>query len=336
MVIQVRGRTLESIPDTLDEFFDGTPEIGMANLLLTEIEHTQMWRDEVLFIHQRQQATSDYRENTRVRWIGSHAALTCHICLMRHKISGVGSIGHFDNYCCWQFGEESSAHRDGIELMLDEIAYLSNGDVDDGLVEVTITGGYEDERGDAAKNSMSLLRALHEDARLVELRHFCVGPYNTTAASEEKVGPHLRLGPKTAILKGMALDLKSQIIFPAIFDWGQLSDFQTQIQDIARIKSGLPPLDTEDAHKTADSTFKPKSLRNRAKEKMDRLKKEEKRQMELEKKRSHQINADGPMTNVRLKPTGINENGRKPFKSKFIDFQALRHESTKTIMIVYN
>ena len=37
------------------------------------------------------------------------------------------------------------------------LAHLSDGDVDDGAVEVTITGGYEDERGDAAKNSMSLL-----------------------------------------------------------------------------------------------------------------------------------------------------------------------------------
>ena len=143
MVIQVRGRVLDSIPDTLEEFFDANPEIGVANMLLTDMEHTSMWRDEVLFIHQRQQATSDYRENERVRWIGtrtfqnsvsgksgkrtrssfsgSHAALTCHICLMRHVTTGVGSIGHFDNFCCWQFGDDSSAHKDGIQVMLDEI-----------------------------------------------------------------------------------------------------------------------------------------------------------------------------------------------------------------------
>lgn len=329
MVIQVRGRVLEDLPDTLEEFFDENPEIGMANLVLTEMEHTKMWRDEVLFIHQRQQATSDYRENKRVRWIGSHAALTCHICLMRHVKSGVGSIGHFDNFCCWQFGEESSAHRDGIELMLDEIAHLSDGDADNGQVEVTITGGYEDERGDAAKNSMSLLQALQEDRRLVELRHFCVGPYNTKEANEEKVGPHLRFGPKTAILKGMALDLKSQMIFPALFDWGQMSDFQTQIRDIARVKNGLRPLDTEDQRKTEDSTFKPKSLRNRAKEKMDQLEKEQKRNQEIaEKRRMSQVNNNPnlAMNHLRLKPTGINENGIKPFKSKFIDFYAMRNE----------
>ena len=52
---------------------------------------------------------------------GSHAALTCHICLMRHTETGVVSIGHFDNFCCWQFGEESSAHKDGIQIMLEEI-----------------------------------------------------------------------------------------------------------------------------------------------------------------------------------------------------------------------
>ena len=58
-------------------------------------------------------------------------------------------------------------------------AHLSDGDADDGVVEVSVVGGYEDERGDASKNSLSLLTALHEDPRLMELRHFCVGPYNT-------------------------------------------------------------------------------------------------------------------------------------------------------------
>ena len=44
--------------------------------------------------------------------------------------------------------------------------YLSDGDADFGSVEVSVFGGYEDERGDAAKNSMSLLRALYDDPRL--------------------------------------------------------------------------------------------------------------------------------------------------------------------------
>ncbi len=113
---------------------------------------------------------------------------------MRHTVTGVVSIGHFDNFCCWQFGEESSAHRDGIQIMLEEIAFLSDDDVDDGVVEVSVFGGYEDERGDAAKNSMSLLHALHADPRTLELRHFCVGQYNTIDATEEakKGDRHIR------------------------------------------------------------------------------------------------------------------------------------------------
>ncbi len=69
-----------------------------------------------------------------------------------------------------------------------------------------MVGGYEDERGDAAKNSLSLLRALHDDPRRVEVRHFCVGPYNTrqTMAHELRVGPGGALGPKTAVLKGFS------------------------------------------------------------------------------------------------------------------------------------
>ena len=61
-------------------------------------------------------------------------------------------------------------------------------------MEVSVFGGYEDERGDAAKNSMSLLRALHDDPRALELRHFCVGPYNTVDADEEtkRTDRHIR------------------------------------------------------------------------------------------------------------------------------------------------
>ena len=57
--------------------------------------------------------------------LGSHAALTCHIVVMRHIITGVVSVGHFDNFCCWQFGDDSSAHRDGINIMLEEIGDFS-------------------------------------------------------------------------------------------------------------------------------------------------------------------------------------------------------------------
>ena len=40
---------------------------------------------------------------------------------MRHVVTGVVSVGHFDNFCCWQFGDDSSAHKDGINIMLEEI-----------------------------------------------------------------------------------------------------------------------------------------------------------------------------------------------------------------------
>ena len=74
MVLQVNGQLLEWIPSiedgSLDEFFDENPEICDSNLQLTNVPHTKMWREEVLFIRQRMQATSDYRENKKVRWIG--------------------------------------------------------------------------------------------------------------------------------------------------------------------------------------------------------------------------------------------------------------------------
>ena len=60
----------------------------------------------------------------KIYFSGSHAALTCHIVVMRHRVTGVVSVGHFDNFCCWQFGDESSAHKDGIDIMLEELGKL--------------------------------------------------------------------------------------------------------------------------------------------------------------------------------------------------------------------
>ena len=61
---------MEDVPENLEDFFDSFPSIGRANMELTGREHVNMWRDQVLFIRQRQQATSDFRENPKVRWIG--------------------------------------------------------------------------------------------------------------------------------------------------------------------------------------------------------------------------------------------------------------------------
>jgi len=47
MVLQVRGRQVTSMPETLPEFFEAFPELGEANRQLTSIPHTQMWRDQV-------------------------------------------------------------------------------------------------------------------------------------------------------------------------------------------------------------------------------------------------------------------------------------------------
>jgi hypothetical protein len=66
-----------------------------------------MWRDEVLFIRQRQQATSDYRENKNIRWIGALLFECCknakfrviceHVSIVRKSW---GNVGHFEIYQC--------------------------------------------------------------------------------------------------------------------------------------------------------------------------------------------------------------------------------------------
>ena len=93
---------------------------------------------------------------------GSHAAMTCQIVLMRHTEINVASIGHFDYFACWQFGEVGDARKEGLKIMMEQIEFLSKGDLEEGHIQVSVFGGYTNERGEAAKNSMALLSALHE------------------------------------------------------------------------------------------------------------------------------------------------------------------------------
>ena len=159
-------------------------QICENNLDFTATPHTPLKREGVLFITQRRQATSDLRENPKVKSeinislnisflqvtiLGSHAAMTCHIVVMRHTESCVASIGHFDNFSCWQFGEESNAHKEGLKVMMEEIEFLSKAELDKGHIQVSVFGGYTDDRGDAARNSMSLLSALHQTDNILEV-----------------------------------------------------------------------------------------------------------------------------------------------------------------------
>merc|ERR1712192_348018 len=128
------------------------------------------------------------------------------------------------------------------------------GDLDKGHIMVSVFGGYTDERGDAARNSMSLLEALHGQERTLELVEFCVGPYNTVKNKE---------GKNEAILIGIAIDLRSQKIFPASYPWNNFEDFSTQLQDRFLRRTGQgSTLPDEDKHKTKLSTFKPKAFKN--------------------------------------------------------------------------
>ena len=184
---------------------------------------------------------------------------------------------------------------------------MSRGYADGGRVEVSVFGGYQDVRGDAARNSLSLLNALQDDPRLMELKHFCVGRYNTMP---EKKQNNILSTESTAILKGIAVDIKLQRIFPACFEWGNLDDFKLQIADKRRLRDGKNPVDTEEANKTADSTFKPKSLRNKTN--YDYLLKEAKADDEYD------VDTAQPLETIELKEVlpGIVTKGRKKTNKK--------------------
>ena len=148
-----------------------------------------------------------------------------------------------------------------------------------------------------------------------------------------------------AIIKGIAIDLKTQQIFPAMFEWGNYDDFKLQIKDKFRLKSGQDPMDSEEVNKTADSTFKPKSLRNKANHdylvqsvNSKNLANENQEDEDEPKAKTFRHNGkillanttgfEGLPFKVRLKPTVINDKSlQKPRKVKEHKFKRSNVES---------
>ena len=62
------------------------------------------------------------------------------------------------------------------------------------------------------------------------------------------------------------------------------------------MKLGQVPMDTEETNKTADSTFKPKSLRNRAKERADALVAADREREEAEEKKRRREETSGALS----------------------------------------
>ena len=107
-------------------------EVVEANLEFTGRPCTAVRKEGVVFLTQRRQATSDFRENTKVkltqddedidddadeddsynfcildgsiqvRMLGSNCGRSCTTLVMKHNATGVASVAHFDNHTCWQ------------------------------------------------------------------------------------------------------------------------------------------------------------------------------------------------------------------------------------------
>ena len=98
---------------------------------------------------------------------------------------------------------------------------------------------------------MSLLEALHDQERTLEvpftlqlnksddsfqLVHFCVGPYNTVQDKNGKnqailIGNMVFCEQLISLFAGIAIDLRTQKIFPASYPWNNFEDFSAQLQD---------------------------------------------------------------------------------------------------------
>ena len=71
--------------------------------------------------------------------------------------------------------------------MMEEIEFLTKEAVDNGGIEVSVFGGAMLlQTDDYARNALSLLTALYQSDRMLNMVHLCVGPYNTEKDKDGK------------------------------------------------------------------------------------------------------------------------------------------------------
>jgi len=195
MTILVENECLPKFPKTVSSFYEKYPSFkaNSAKFILQPVQ--TITTENVLFVAQKEYAIVK-TDDSLFKVTGTDDATTCHIVVMKNEEESTICVAHIDSADCF----ESLS-----QMVLEVVGNCSLNT--DFYIELSIFGGYCDERETSESLTLDLLQFYHSCRVKFKLHNMCVGSANTTR----------KKGINYPIIYGIAVDLRSNLIFPASF-----------------------------------------------------------------------------------------------------------------------
>lgn len=195
MTIFVENDCLPKFPKTVSSFYDSYPSFKSDSAKFISEPVQTIETENVLFVAQKEYAIVK-SDDTLFKLIGTDDATTCHIIVMKNKEESTTLVAHIDSADCFESLSQMVLEVVGNCLLNTEF-----------YIELSIFGGYSDERQTSEPLTLDLLQFYHQCRVKFKLNNMCVGLANTTR----------KKGINYPVIYGIAVDLHSNSIFPASF-----------------------------------------------------------------------------------------------------------------------
>ncbi|OQR79134.1 protein N-terminal asparagine amidohydrolase-like [Tropilaelaps mercedesae] len=203
MPLVINDQVLDFMPVDTHSLFDRFPHFkDMSSLLVSQVAKVVSPHG-LLYVHQRELAVTAASDK-HISIIGTDNMTTCQCVIIRHTGNGAVGMGHFEGNGC----------EDGINKIIHKLHDLSHEQYQYGQpeskqnrFEVTIVGGFLDQRQLSEQISMQLLYALHKQTIRLHLVQMCIGELNTVHRS----------ALNWPLVTGVGVLIKTGEIFPAGF-----------------------------------------------------------------------------------------------------------------------
>lgn len=197
MTIIIESEPISQLPDSVSEILEQFPALERDAVHFTRrptklIENPE----QVLYVTQKEYAVVE-SSDTKIKLLGSDDATTCHIAVIINREASTICLAHLD----------SAGDREGLDQMIEECLAKTSA-VNEVNLELSLFGGYFDEKGKSEALTLKLFDFFHESPVKFHLKTFCVGIVNT----------QIRKGTNWPLVYGVAVDICSSFtIHPAKF-----------------------------------------------------------------------------------------------------------------------
>lgn len=195
MPLFVQDKNMGPSPKSVEEFLQRYPHFKESAIMLSSKPTKEVPPHGLLYIGQREMAIVAPEDET-IQVLGTDDATTCHIVILRHTASHVVGLSHFDG-----------SEVEGATKKLIEGVKNITGGKQWGRLELTLVGGFKDDRKMSEELSVKILDAFNKAPEDVHLVTACITDLNTRMAKNIPF----------PIIYGLAVIVRTGEIFPATF-----------------------------------------------------------------------------------------------------------------------